>query len=86
VVADTGDFQSMQKYKPQDSTTNPSLLFAASQLPAYKHLVDEAVSYGKTHGTTFEEKVDNTMDKMAVNFGVEILKIVPGKDLYFIAA
>jgi transaldolase len=79
VVADTGDFESMRKYKPQDSTTNPSLLFTAVGMPQYKHLVDEAIEYGKQHGGTHEEKVSLAMDKLAVNFGVEILKIVPGR-------
>jgi len=79
VVADTGDFQQLSKYKPQDSTTNPSLVYAASQLPAYKHLVDEAIKYGIEHGKTHSEKVELAMDKCAVNFGVEILKIIPGR-------
>jgi len=69
----------MKKYKPQDSTTNPSLLYTAVGMPQYKHLVDEAIEYGKKHGGTHEEKVSLAMDKLAVNFGVEILKIVPGR-------
>jgi len=79
VVADTGDFQSINKYKPQDSTTNPSLLYSASQIEAYKHLVDDAVSYGKSKGSTQEEKLNFALGKLSVNFGVEILKIVPGR-------
>jgi len=79
VVADTGDFNSIQKYKPQDSTTNPSLILAASQLPAYKHLVDEAIAYGKAHGKDTHHKVEIALDKLAVNFGIEILKLVPGR-------
>jgi len=79
VVADTGDFKTIQKYKPQDSTTNPSLLYTASQLPEYKNLVEEAIQYGDSHGKSFEQKVELAMDKMSVNFGVEILKIVPGR-------
>lgn len=79
VVADTGDFNQLQKYKPQDSTTNPSLVFAASSLPQYQPLVDDAVAYGKKNGSTIEEQVENAIDKICVNFGIEILKIVPGR-------
>eukprot|EP01119_Soliformovum_irregulare_P016995 TRINITY_DN5008_c0_g1_i1.p2 TRINITY_DN5008_c0_g1~~TRINITY_DN5008_c0_g1_i1.p2 ORF type:complete len:320 (-),score=116.77 TRINITY_DN5008_c0_g1_i1:173-1132(-) len=79
VVADTGDFQSIKEFKPQDATTNPSLLYSASQLPAYSHLVDDAVKYGKEKGKDVDEQVNKTMDKLAVNFGIEILKIIPGR-------
>jgi transaldolase len=79
VVADTGDFNAMQKYKPQDSTTNPSLLYTASQSPQYKHLVDDAIQYGKSKGKDLREQTLIAMDKLAVNFGLEILKIVPGR-------
>jgi len=79
VVADTGDFGSIKKYQPQDSTTNPSLLYSASQLPQYKHLVEDAINYGKSKGKDLEEKTSLAMDKLAVNFGAEILKIVPGR-------
>jgi len=79
VVADTGDFNQLEKYKPQDSTTNPSLVFAASSLPQYQHLVDDAVAYGKKHGDNIAKQVENAIDKICVNFGVEILKIVPGR-------
>lgn len=79
VVSDTGDFNVIQKYKPQDATTNPSLLFTASQQPQYKHLVDEAIQYAKSKGTTLDEQVALAVDKVVVNFGVEILKIVPGR-------
>jgi len=79
VVADTGDFQSIKAFQPQDATTNPSLLYSASQLPQYQSLVDEAVQFGKSKGSTPEEKASWAMDKLAVNFGVEILKIVPGR-------
>jgi len=79
VVADTGDFESIKKYQPQDSTTNPSLLYSASQLPQYKHLVEDAVQYGKKHGKDTNEKTLIALDKLAVNFGAEILKIIPGR-------
>ncbi len=79
MVADTGDFQSIQKYKPQDATTNPSLLYSASQLPQYQSLVEDAIKYGKAHGKTVQEQTTLALDKLGVNFGVEILKIVPGR-------
>jgi len=79
VVSDTGDFHLIEKYKPQDATTNPSLLYSASQNAAYKSLVDEAIEWGKANGKDAAEKVEKAMDKMAVNFGVEILKIIPGR-------
>merc|ERR1711879_99077 len=79
VVADTGDFGSIEKYKPQDATTNPSLMLAASQLPQYQHLLEDAVAYGKSKGSTLAEQTERAMDKLFVNFGVEILKIVPGR-------
>jgi transaldolase len=79
VVADTGDFESMKKYMPQDSTTNPSLLYTAVHLSQYQHLVDDAIQYGKSKGKDVNEKTSIAMDKLAVNFGAEILKIVPGR-------
>jgi len=79
VVADTGDFEAMKRSKPQDATTNPSLVYTASQLPQYKHLVDEAINYGKSKGETLEKQIEIAIDKVMVNFGVEILKIVPGR-------
>jgi len=78
-VADTGDFHQLEKFKPQDSTTNPSLVFAAAALPQYRPLVDDALKYAKANGKTKEEQIDLTLDKLFVNFGVEILKIVPGR-------
>ncbi|MEA3639430.1 MAG: transaldolase [Lamprobacter sp.] len=79
VVADTGDFEAIAEYKPQDSTTNPSLLYKAAQMSAYRHLVEDAVSFGKDKGNNADEHALWTMDKLAVNFGAEILKIVPGR-------
>ncbi|KAF8858778.1 putative transaldolase [Acephala macrosclerotiorum] len=67
------------KYKPQDATTNPSLILAASKKPEYAKLMDVAVAYGKQHGNTIDEKVDATLDRLLVEFGKEILAIVPGK-------
>jgi len=79
VVADTGDFNQIKKYQPRDSTTNPSLLLAASQKAEYVHLVEEAIKYGKANGKDLNEKVEFALDQLSVNFGVEILKIIPGR-------
>ena len=72
VVADTGDVESIGKYKPQDATTNPSLLFQAAQKAEYRHLVDAAL--GTSGG-----KAEAFMEQLGVNFGKEILKIIPGR-------
>ncbi len=77
VVADTGDINSIEKYKPRDATTNPSLIYAAAQNEAYRHLVDDAIGYAEKQGGSEEERTINCIDKLAVNFGNEILKIVP---------
>src|SRR5688572_25352300 len=79
VVADTGDFESMRAYKPQDATTNPSLILAAASKPEYAHLVDKAVADRKNSGLTGAKQVDDVIDHILVNFGLEILKIVPGR-------
>jgi len=79
VVADTGDFEAISQYKPTDATTNPSLLLAASKMPQYRHLLEKAVQYGKSNGSTLEEQVTAAMDKLFVLFGTEILKIIPGR-------
>ncbi|KAM4721823.1 transaldolase [Rhinophrynus dorsalis] len=79
VVADTGDFNAIEEYKPQDATTNPSLILAAAQMPDYQQLVKDAIEYGKKLGGSKEEQINNIMDKLFVLFGVEILKIIPGR-------
>lgn len=79
VVADTGDFESMKAYQPQDATTNPSLILAAASKPQYAHLVDKAVADRKNSGLTGAKRVDDVIDHVLVNFGLEILKIVPGR-------
>jgi len=79
VVCDSGDFATIAKYKPQDATTNPSLILAASKKPEYAALVDAAISYGKAHGKTIDEQVEASLDRLLVEFGKEILAIVPGK-------
>ncbi len=77
VVADTGDFASIKAFQPVDATTNPSLLYSAAQDGRYNHLVSSAVNYGRSVGNTQAEMVEKAMDKLAVSFGLEILKIVP---------
>lgn len=80
VVADTGDFQSIAEYRPQDATTNPSLIFKAAQMPQYRELVEDALLFGKERGgRDSAAQARWTMDRLAVNFGAEILKIVPGR-------
>jgi len=79
VVCDSGDFATIGKYKPQDATTNPSLILAAAKKPEYAKLIDTAVAYGKDHGKNIDEQVDATLDRLLVQFGSEILKIIPGK-------
>jgi len=79
VVADTGDFHLISQYLPQDATTNPSLVSAAAEKSEYQYLIDEAVSWGHSRGGTLDEQVRWTTMKVMVNFGCEILKIVPGR-------
>ncbi|KAF6807088.1 Transaldolase 1 [Colletotrichum musicola] len=79
VVSDSGDFASIAKYKPQDATTNPSLILAASKKPEYAKLIDEAVAFAKKQGGSADEQTDAALDALLVEFGKEILKVVPGK-------
>lgn len=79
VVADTADFGLLAQYKPQDATTNPSLVLAGTKLPQYASLIDDAIAYGLKKSTDPEAQLEWTIDKLTVNFGVEILKIVPGR-------
>jgi len=79
VVADTGDFAAMRKYQPRDATTNPSLLLKAATMPEYASVVDRAVRDAKQEAPTTSAVLGLTMDKLAVAFGVEILRIVPNR-------
>jgi len=79
VVADTGDLESMRAFKPQDATTNPSLLLKAAQQPQYRPLVDTSLAEADKAGVGESGRAEAFMDRMAVNFGMEILKIVPGR-------
>lgn len=78
IVADTGEIEEIKKFKPTDATTNPSLIFKASSMPEYQFLIEDALAYGRK-GNSKEDKLHRAMDKVFVNFGVEILKIVPGR-------
>lgn len=79
VVADTGNFEAIAQYKPTDATTNPSLILAASQMPQYDSLVKDAVRSAVQEVSTENEQVTLAMDKLFVKFGMEILKVIPGR-------
>src|SRR6516164_2583288 len=79
VVADTGDFEAIAEHKPEDATTNPSLLFQAAQKPHYQHLVDEALDSAMRSPGDRAARSVAFMDKLFITFGCEILKIVPGR-------
>ncbi|KWU47239.1 transaldolase [Rhodotorula sp. JG-1b] len=79
VVSDSGDFESIAVYKPQDATTNPSLILAAVKNPNYARLIDVAVDYAKNKGGDLEAQVQNCLDRLLVEFGKEILNVVPGR-------
>jgi transaldolase len=80
VVADTGEFSIIKRFSPQDATTNPSLIFRAAQLPEHQTLIDDAVHYAREHGANMNEadRLALALDKVSVNFGVELSKLVPG--------
>lgn len=79
VVADTGDFESMKIYQPQDATTNPSLILQASGKAEYAHLLEKATAEVKTSGLVGDVRTEAVMDRILILFGLEILKIVPGR-------
>ncbi|MEI7502842.1 MAG: transaldolase [Paludibacter sp.] len=79
VVADTGDFESIMVYEPMDATTNPSLIYAAAMDPKYHALIDDAILYAKSKTKDRTLQLKTAMDKLAVNFGLKILEIVPGR-------
>jgi len=78
VVADTGDFEAISKFKPRDATTNPSLILAAAKMPQYSEIVEAAIASAKS-GATLQEQIEIAMDKLFVAFGAEILKVVEGR-------
>ena len=75
VVADTGDMEAIRAFKPTDCTTNPTLILKAAQMEAYAPLVDEAIAWGRAGG----HEVGRVTDRLAVNFGTELSRIVPGR-------
>ena len=79
VVADTGDIDAIAHHRPQDATTNPSLLYHAAQMPAYRHLVDEAAELADKSGGSHDRMAEEFIDHLFVLFGCEILKVVPGR-------
>lgn len=79
VVADTGDFEAMKEYAPQDATTNPSLILKAAKQDDYRHLVEKAVKDHASSNLTGDALVESILDQILILFGEEILKIVPGR-------
>jgi transaldolase len=79
VVADTGDFEAMKAFKPQDATTNPSLILQAATKAEYRPLIDQAINEHKTSGLSGQALTDAVLDRILILFGLEILKIVPGR-------
>ncbi|KAJ2931814.1 hypothetical protein H1R20_g5280, partial [Candolleomyces eurysporus] len=79
VVSDSGDFESIDIYKPQDATTNPSLILAAANKPQYARLINSAVEYGRSKGGDIDAQAGAAIDRLLVEFGKEILAIIPGR-------
>jgi transaldolase len=79
VVADSGDFESIKTFKPLDSTTNPSLIYAAAQQSKYAGLIDEAIAFAKSKSDNKQTQLSLALDKLFIDFGLKILKIVPGR-------
>src|SRR5690349_15646338 len=77
VVADTGDLKSIEKFRPRDATTNPSLITAAAQMPEYRDVVDDALRWAEKQSPA--NVVAEAIDRLSVEFGLRILKIVPGR-------
>lgn len=79
VVADTGDMDAIEAFRPTDCTTNPTLILKAAEMPAYKPLVDEAVRWAKAQPLSAQQRVDAACDRLAVTFGTELTRRVPGR-------
>jgi transaldolase len=79
IVADTADFESIKEFKPQDATTNPSLVYAATQKQEYFHLLDEVLAERKNSGLSGSAQIEDICDHLLVQFGCDILEIVPGR-------
>ncbi|MCL1074022.1 transaldolase [Shewanella dokdonensis] len=79
IVADTGDIEAIKRYQPEDATTNPSLILKAAQIPEYAGLIDNAIAWAKAQSQDPVTQLEDAADKLAVNIGIEILKLVPGR-------
>ncbi|PSU28717.1 transaldolase [Photobacterium lutimaris] len=79
VVADTGDIEAISKYKPEDATTNPSLILKAAQIAEYAPLIEQSIAYAKAQSDNKEQQIQDTCDMLAVSIGKEILNVVPGR-------
>ncbi len=79
IVADTGDIEAIRHHRPEDATTNPSLLLKASTLPEYAPLIDDAISWARSQSRDREQQAHDAMDKLAVDVGLEVLKSIPGR-------
>ena len=79
IVADTGDIEAIRRHRPEDATTNPSLLLKAASLPEYAPLIEDALAWAKAQSNDREQQAHDAMDKLAVDVGLEVLKIVPGR-------
>ncbi|GLP97156.1 transaldolase [Paraferrimonas sedimenticola] len=79
IVADTGDIDAIAQYRPEDATTNPSLILKAAQIPEYRPLIEKAVAWAKVQSSQPQQIIEDTMDKLSVEIGVEILKLIPGR-------
>ncbi len=79
IVADTGDIEAIRRHTPEDATTNPSLLLKAAILPEYAPLIEDSIAWAKSQSIHHEQQANDAMDKLAVDVGLEVLKIVPGR-------
>jgi len=79
IVADSGDFELIHKFKPVDATTNPSLIYSASQDKKYAYLIDDAIAFAKSKFTNNTSRLNIAVNKLIVDFGLELLKILPGR-------
>ena len=79
VVADTGDMDAIAAFRPTDCTTNPTLILKAAEMPVYKPLVDEAVRWAQAQALSGSQRVDAACDRLAVTFGTELTRRVPGR-------
>lgn len=79
IVVDTGDIAIITLHQPQDVTTNPSLILKAAKMPEYRSFIDESISWARKQNGSLEQQIANASDKLVVNIGLEILKLIPGR-------